>query len=95
MVVIGVVTVAVVPVGVVTVTAVIGVLTVTVGATVAGDVGMCSLGRETAGTRSVEGNSNDGASAVDERTDAGVASPLEPCFDAGTALTLERLAVLT
>jgi hypothetical protein len=74
-VVIGVVTVAVVPVGAVTVTAVIGVLTVTVAATPAGDVGIGSVGRETAGTGSVEGNS-DGAAA--STVDAWAALKLEP-----------------
>ena len=48
-VVIGVVTVAVVPVGVVTATVVIGVLMVTVAATVAGNVGIAGVGRETVG----------------------------------------------
>lgn len=89
-VVIGVVTVAVVPVGVVTVTVATGVLTVTV----VGDVGIRSVGRETVGTRSVELNSDATTPVVDERTDAGVPSPLEPCVDAGTALTLEPSAVV-
>ncbi len=93
-VVIGVLTVAVVPVGVVSVTAVIGALTVTVAATCAGDVGIGSLGRETAGTRSVEGNSDGVVSTVDERANAGVASPLEPCFDAEAGLIPEPPAVL-
>jgi len=98
-VVIGVVTVAVVLVGVVTVTAVIGVLTVTVAATVVGGVGIGSVGRETVGTRSVEGKGDDPASAVDERTDAGVAPP-EPCGvepgvdEGGAALALEPPVVL-
>ena len=86
-VVIGVVTVAVVLVGVVTVTAVIGVLMVTV----AGDVGIGSVGTETVGTWSVEGNRDAAASAVEERTDAGVVSPLEPC---AAAPILEPPAVL-
>jgi len=86
-VVIGVVTVAVVLVGVVTVTAVIGVLMVTV----AGDVGIGSGGTETVGSWSVEGNSDAAASAVEERTDAGVVSPLEPCV---AAPILEPPAVL-
>jgi hypothetical protein len=53
-VVIGVVTVAVVPVGVVTVTVATGVLTVTV----AGNVGIVSACRETVGTRIFKGNSD-------------------------------------
>lgn len=89
-VVIGVVTVAVVPGGVAKVMVVIGVLTVTV----AGNVGIGSVGRDTVGTRSVEGNSDGAASAVDERTDAGVATPLEPCVEAGAALPLEPPAAL-
>ena len=84
---IGVVTVAVVLVGVVTVTAVIGVLMVTV----AGDVGIGSVGTETVGTWSVEGNSDAAASAVEERADAGVVSPPEPCV---AAPILEPPAVL-
>jgi hypothetical protein len=55
---------------------VIGVMTVTVAATVAGNVGIDSDGVI--------------ATAVDERTDTSVASPLEPCVDAGAALALER-----
>src|SRR5436305_4412007 len=89
-VVIGGVTVAVVPVGVVTATVVIGVLMVTVAATVAGNVGIASVGRETVGPRSVEDTSDGPASAVDERTDAGVAAAVEARVDAGTALTLTR-----
>jgi hypothetical protein len=85
----GVVTVAVVPVGVVMVTAVIGVLTVTVAATVAEAVGIGSVGRETVGTRSSDGDSDGaGASTVDERTDA-----REPCVDAGPAFTLKPSVV--
>jgi hypothetical protein len=93
----GVVTVAVVPVGVVTVAAVIGVLTLTVAATVAGNVGIDSVDRGTAGTRSIEVGSGGGgviAPVADERTEAGVASPLELCVDAGAALALERSVVL-
>ena len=56
-VVIGVVTVAAVPVGVVTVAVVIGVLTVTVAAGT--EIG--SVGRDTVGTGRVEGDSNDNA----------------------------------
>ena len=98
-VVIGVVTVAVAPVGVVTVTAVIGVLTVTVAATVAGDFGIGTVGRETVGSPSVEGTNVEGAgdgptSAVDDRTDAGVATPPEPCDDASAAFTAEAPAAL-
>jgi hypothetical protein len=74
-VVIGVVTVAVVPAGAVTVTAVTGVLTVTV----AGDVWTGTAGRETFGTRSVVGEGDVATPAVDERTDAAVASPSDPC----------------
>ena len=88
-VVIGVVTVAVVPVGAVTVTDVIGVLTVTVAATVTGGVG---IGTETVGTPTVEGSSDNAPAVVDEPMVAGVASaPLKPCV---TALTLEPPAVL-
>jgi hypothetical protein len=92
----GVVSVAVVPVGVVTVTAVIGVMTVTVAATVAGNDGIDSVDRGTAGTRSIEVDSGGGviAPVVDERTEAGVASPPELCVDAGAALALERSVVL-
>jgi hypothetical protein len=91
-VVIGVATVAVVLVGVVAATVVIGVLMVTVVATVTGSVGIAGVGRETVGTRSVEETSDGATSAVDERTDAGVASAVEPWVDARTALTLERSA---
>ena len=42
-------------------------------------------------TWSVEGNSDAAASAVEERTDAGVVSPLEPCV---AAPILEPPAVL-
>jgi hypothetical protein len=89
-VVIGVVTVAVVPVGVVTLTVVIGVVTVTVPPTV--EIG--SVGRETVGTTSVEGNSDCAASAVDEGTDAGVAAPVGPCVGAAAALAVEPPNVL-
>jgi hypothetical protein len=93
-VVIGVVTVAAGPVGVVTVTAVIGVLTVADAVTVTGDFGIGAVGTETVGSRSVAGTSDEGADdgttlAVDERTDAGVATPPEPCVEAGAALTAE------
>lgn len=50
----GVVTVAVVPVGVVTVAAVIGVVTATVAAMVVGNVGIVTLGKGTVGARSVK-----------------------------------------
>ena len=73
----GVVTVAVVPTGAVTVTAVIGVTTVTVAAgaaTLAGKVGICGVGRATLGNRTVE---------VDGVLDA---SPTA-CVDPGTALS--------
>jgi hypothetical protein len=93
----GVVTVAVVPVRVVTVTAVIGVMTVTVAATAAGNVGIDSVERGTAGTRSIEVDSGGGggiAPVVDGWTEAGVASPPELCVDAGAALALERSVVL-
>jgi hypothetical protein len=50
----GVVIVAVVPVGVATVAVAIGVLTVTVAATVGGNVGICTLGKGTVGSRSTE-----------------------------------------
>ena len=86
-VVIGVVTAAVVPGGVVTVTAVIGVPTVTAATTVTGSVGIGSVGTETVGIRSVEDDCDGdaAASAVDERTGSGVAARLEPCFGAGAA----------
>lgn len=99
-VVIGVVTVAVVPGGVVTVTPVIGVLM----GTVAGDVGIDSVGTETVGTWSVEGETDGAPPAVDERIDCdgasplgacGGAPPLGACVDAGTALTAESPAVST
>jgi hypothetical protein len=84
---------AVRPIGVVTVAEMTGVLTVTVAATVAGDVGTGSVGREPVCNGSVEGNSDRTTSAVDERTDGGVASPLEPGADAGAALTSEPSVV--
>jgi hypothetical protein len=87
---IGVVTVAVVLVGRVTVTAVTGVLTVTLVAT----VGIGSAGRETVGTRSVEGNVEAVASALDEAAEAEVVSPPEACVDAPTALTVAPPAFL-
>jgi len=91
-VVIGVVTVAVVPVGAVTVTDVIGVLTATVAATVTGDVDIATVGTETVGTPAVEGSSDDATAVVDEPMVAGVASaPLKSCV---TALTLEPSVVL-
>ena len=92
-VVIGVGTVTVVPVGVVTVTVAIGVVTVTF----AGNVGIDRVGRETVGSRSVDGSCECPPSAVDERTDAdaGVAPPPEPCVDTGSAFTLEPPAGLT
>jgi hypothetical protein len=91
-VVIGVVTVAVVPVGAVTVTDVIGVLTVTVAATVTGDLGIGTAGTETVGTPTVEGSSDDAPAVVDEPMVAGVASaPLKPCV---IALALEPPVVL-
>lgn len=89
-VVIGVLTVAVVRVGVVTVTVVIGVLT----ATVTGVVGIGRVGRETVGSRSVVGDCGGAVSAVDEGTDAGVAAPPEPRVDARGALALRASAVL-
>lgn len=92
----GVVTAAVVPVGVVTVTAgvaaviaVIGVPTVTVvAATVTDTAGMDTAGTDGAGTRSVECDSDATTSTVDPRTDAGVAAPPGACFCTGAALTL-------
>ena len=91
-VVIGVVTVAVVPVGAVTVTDVIGVLTVTVAATVTGGVGIGTVDTENGRHPDRRGQERRRASAVDEPTVAGVASsPLKPCV---TALTLEPPAVL-
>jgi len=82
-VVIGVVTVAVVPVGVVTVAVVIGVMTVTVAAGT--EIG--SVGRDSVGTGRLEGGSNDATTAaVDERADAGAATPPERCDIAGAAL---------
>ena len=92
-VVIGVGTVNVVPVGVVTVTVAIGVLTVTA----AGNVGIERVGRERVGTRSVRGSGECAASAADEWTDAdaGVAPPPDPCVEAGAALTLGPPAGLT
>lgn len=90
-VVIGVLTVAVAPVGVVTDTVVSGVPTVTV----VGEVGIGSVGRETVGTGSVEGSSGDVVAAVEERTDAGgVACWPEACVGAGTALALVLPAAL-
>lgn len=74
--------VAVRPIGVVTVAEVIGVVTVTVTATVAGNVGILSLDTRTVGTRRFEGDS-DRASAIDDWTDAG-----EPCGAAWAWLTL-------
>lgn len=91
-VVIGVATVTVVLVGVVTATVVIGVLMVTVAATATGSVVTGGFGRETVGTLSVEDIGDGATSAVDERTDAGVASAVEPCVDARTALGLARCA---
>ena len=96
-VVIGVVTAAVVPVGVVTVTVATGVLTATVAATVTGGVGIGRVGRvgrETVGARSVVGDSVGATSAVDEATGACSASPPKTCLAAGTALTLAPPAVL-
>jgi hypothetical protein len=85
-VVIGVVTVAVVPLGVDTVAVVIGVLTVTVADGT--DVG--SAGSDTVDTGRLEGESNDATTAaVDERTDAGTASLPERCNIAGAAFAAE------
>jgi hypothetical protein len=90
-----VVTVAVVAMGAVTVAAVIGVMTVTVEATAAGNVGIGSVDRRTVGTRSIEvASEGTTASAVDEGTGAGVASPLGPCVDVGAVLALEPLPAL-
>jgi hypothetical protein len=89
--VVGVVTVR--PIGVVTVAETIGVLTVTVAATVTGDDGVGSVGRETVGTRSVEGSTDATTSAVEERIDAGFASPVEPGVDAEDTLSVEPSAV--
>ena len=69
--------------GVVTVTAVIGVLMVTLGTD--------TVGRDTG---SVEGNSERAAATVDEGADAGAASARELCVGVGIALTLECRAVL-
>ena len=90
----GVVTVAVLLVGVVTVTTVTGVLTVTFAATVTGDVVVGSRGRETVGSRSFWGEGDETTLVVDKRTDARVAAPAEPCLDAGTVLALESPVVL-
>jgi hypothetical protein len=82
--------VAVTEVGTVTVAEVMGVLTVTVAATVAGRVGIVTLGRATAATWSIEVDGADmGAAAVDAGTDPGVVYPLEPCVDTWTALVVE------
>jgi len=94
-VVIGVVTVTVVPRRAVTAADVIGVLTVTVAATVAGNVGIRTLGSGTCGSRSFRGNCDDAcAAAVDERADAGAAASAMARFDAGFTFTLERSAAL-
>jgi len=87
-VVIGVVTVTVVPVGTLTVAVVMGVLTVT--------VGIGSVGRETVGNGSFGLDSVCvTTSAVDETTDAGFASaPEEACAGARAALVLEPPPVL-
>ena len=81
------------PIGVVTVAETIGVLTVTVAATVTGDDGVGSVGRETVGTGSVEGSTDATISAVEERIDAGFASPVEPGVDAEDTLRVEPSAV--
>jgi hypothetical protein len=85
--------VAVRPVGVVTVAEMIGVLAVTVAATVTGGDGIGSVGRETVGTRGVEGSTNATTPAVEERMDAGFASPVEPGVDAGATLSVEPSVV--
>jgi hypothetical protein len=91
-VVIGVVTVAVVPRRAVTVVAVIGVMTLTVAAIVAG-VGIRTFGKRTVGTRSPEGQSDrTTGSVVDERVDASVTSSLRPCVGAAAPLAIEPSA---
>ena len=85
-VVIGVVTVNVVPVGVLTVTVVIGVLTATVAET--GEVSV--TGRETVGAGSTECSSDDVvARAVDATTAAGVAAVLDSRVDGPAARAFE------
>lgn len=89
--------VAVRPMGVVTVVVTVaetsGVPTVTVAATVTGDDGIGSVGTETVGTRSVEGNTDATTPAVEEGLDAGFASPVEPGVDAGATLSVEPSVV--
>ena len=78
---IGVVTVAVVPVGVASVTVVIGVLTLTVAVTVTGNVGIGSVDRRAVLPR-------------DTRTGATVAAPPEPSVRAATAAAVGPSLVL-
>jgi hypothetical protein len=85
--------VAVRPIGVVTVAVTSGVPTVTVAGTVTGDDGIGSFGRETVGTRSVEGNADATTPAVEEGLDAGFGSPVEPGVDAGAILSVEPAVV--
>jgi hypothetical protein len=85
--------VAVRPMGVVTVAETSGVPTVTVAATVTGDDGIGGVGRETVGTRNVEGNTDATTPAVEDRLDAGFASPVEPGVDTGATLSVEPSVV--
>ena len=77
----GVVTVAVVPTGIVTVAAVIGVTTVTVAATVGGNIDICGVDTAIVGNRSSEVEDD-----VESLLAAGVESPLTACVDPGAAL---------
>ena len=82
------------PIGAATVAETIGVLTVTVAATVTGDDGIGSfVGRETVGTRSVERSTDATTSAVEEGVVACFASAAEPGGDAGDALSVEPSGV--
>lgn len=84
--------VTVVPTDAVTVVVVIGVATVTVAATVAGNVGTVGVGSETVGARSVEGNCAGATTpAVEER--AAAASPPAPCVGSGAVPALETTVV--
>jgi hypothetical protein len=81
-VVIGVATVTVEPTEADTVAVVIGVLTPTVAATVTGNVGVGSVGKETVGNRSARVDCGGGGGAVtfpvDDSTATRVASPVAP-----------------
>jgi hypothetical protein len=93
-VVIGVVTVTVVPTDAVTVVVAIGVATVTVAATVTGSVGTVSVGNETPDVRGVGGDCAGAvAPAAEEGIAAGPASPRVPRVDSGASLTLAPAGV--